>query len=504
MKGFDGWECGRPEEQARPSLRKDSSIALPCKPTSLVALFGSLSAVILQSSSSFKLSPLSVLVVPRLCQVLGNLKNAVLFLDDVWSGGLLDWLDVLPAGRMNRIFVTTRNVEVLERKHAVKMPIPMLPVEDSWKLFCWHAFWGADKVLAHLEGIAREVADECKGLPLALKVIGAAFAGKTEPTYWCRSLEKLKKAEVLSQEHEQQLLLRLEVSLEELPNLHSHLKDCFLYFAAFPEDAQVRVVEDLLDAWVGEGIVQGGKQTYDNPEDEAFELLGWLIARSLIELQPPKITSYMHQVFMTCKIHDVLRDLARYVLQHKEEPRNRDCLYEAGRNLECFPPQWTTTDSSQLSACRLSLSFNSLTELPQQLKAPELQVLFLRDNPLKEIPKAFFESFRSLKVLDLRKTLISKLPSALGHNLKQLVSLNLSSCINLEMIPDSTGEMRGLQRLDLSHCFKLASLPSSLSKLTGLQTLNLFLSFNVWDDKEPSLDVRVLLLGSRLPKEELP
>ena len=87
-----------------------------------------------------------------------------------------------------------------------------------------------------------------------LKVVGAALTGKREARQWQHALNKLKSAETLSPDHETQLFARLELSLNELPRLHPHLRDCFLYFAAFPEDFEVSMVSDLLDLWIGDGI----------------------------------------------------------------------------------------------------------------------------------------------------------------------------------------------------------------------------------------------------------
>ena len=429
-----------------------------------------------------------------LCGKLANCQKVLLFLDDVWQGQALDWLDVLPRSVEygNKMFVTTRNVEVLEAKHAAKFPIPMLNTKQSRMLFCFHAFpGGADNVPAELQLVVEEVADECKGLPLALKVVGSALTGKREARQWQHALNKLKSAETLSPDHETQLFARLELSLDELPRLHPRLRDCFLYFAAFPEDFEVSMVSDLLDLWIGDGIIgTSTPSSQKTSEDEAYELLGWLIARSLIELHSSPKNKYMASPeFMTCKVHDVLRDLARHTLHRNKAPQDRECLYEARRLLNEFPREWIAsltmhTASTKLSARRLSLAFNNLKELPRNLNAPYLQVLLLRDNePLVYLPKSLIASLRNLRVLDIRNTSISHLPRTIG-NLKLLAVLNLSECSLLKKLPHSIGKLKNLRCLDISRCKGLAWLPSKMFQLTNLQKLNLVAIASAWESKK--------------------
>ncbi|CAK9860190.1 unnamed protein product [Sphagnum jensenii] len=364
-------------------------------------------------------------------------EKLLLVLDDVWDGQLLDRVDVLPNRAACKVLVTTRNEEVLNHKHAAK-----------------------------------------------LQVIGRAFAGKTDVSYWHLSLLKLQNADILSDDHEVQLYLRLKLSVDDLPRIH--LKDCFLYFAAFPEDKEVKVEEDVLPFWLGERIV--GKNSDYNPVDEAYELLGWLISSSLIELHSKPSKSAMIPEFMSCKVHDVLRDLARYILQHNTATSERVCLYEAGRNLKCVPVEWAPPKGSKpsgtvtLSACRMSVMQSNLKDLPPKLfYAPKLQVLLLRDNPLTVIPDGFFCNLRNLRVLDLRHTFITTLPSSFG-DLKLLVVLNLSQT-ELAKLPPSLGNLSNLEQLNLDVCKKLDYLPSKLSSLTRLRILSVMASRDVWMDK---------------------
>lgn len=131
----------------------------------------------------------------------------------------------------------------------------------------------------------QSVADECKGLPLALKVIAGALAGKKAPGAWQLARKKLKQAEYRDNELEK-MYHRLQFSYDALQSVE--LKKCFIYFAAFPEDSAVDS-EKLVRLWAGEKMFQTGVDNdddiYMDPLEEGYALLDELIERSLIELR---------------------------------------------------------------------------------------------------------------------------------------------------------------------------------------------------------------------------
>ncbi|BFI30112.1 hypothetical protein MPTK2_3g09180 [Marchantia polymorpha subsp. ruderalis] len=433
-------------------------------------------------------------------QLQGQRKKLLLVLDDVWKSRILDVFDAFvnhSSSSGSKILVTTRSQELLDRKHATKIEVPMLKPEDSFRLFCWHAFSGVSNVPINLRKPAEDVAAECKGLPLALKVIGGTMAGKRDKRIWDLTLKKLKNAETLSSDHEMQLYHRLQPSVDDLSETHRHLKDCFYYFAAYPEDASVELVDDLISLWVGEGIL-GRRKDYP-PEDEAYELLGWLIARCLIELKVknPGIAAASSHEFMTCKVHDVLRDLARYNLQHDKVVHERVCLYEPGRQLTTFPQEWIPDDEVEikhLSAKRLSLMNNLIQELPSHLAAPELQVLLLRSNEnLSLLPRGFFLNLKQLRVLDLSRTRIQQIPDAAFSTMKRLVLLKLSYCAQLERVASTIEELEELRDLQIDNCKRLVSLPRAIKGLRKLENLNLSDTY-VWNGGASSKSITGALL----------
>ncbi len=106
-------------------------------------------------------------------------KRVFLVLDDVWKDKAFDSLD-LAKGDGSVTLLTTRDRSLLERASPHISQVHMTPLlkEDSWSLFCVHAFRSPSNVPSELKALAQSMAEECQGLPLALKVIGRANVWK--------------------------------------------------------------------------------------------------------------------------------------------------------------------------------------------------------------------------------------------------------------------------------------------------------------------------------------
>ena len=75
-----------------------------------------------------------------------------------------------------------------------------------------------------------QVQAECKGLPLALKVIGSSLYGQPHPA-WEGAKKKLLKGESISDYHKEGLLRCLETSIDALDE---EARECFLDLGSFP------------------------------------------------------------------------------------------------------------------------------------------------------------------------------------------------------------------------------------------------------------------------------
>jgi disease resistance protein RPS2 len=126
-----------------------------------------------------------------------------------------------------------------------EVQVGVLSKEDRWKLFCVHAFpRGFSNIPSQLQEVAELLADECKGLPLALKVIGGSMVGKSTRQEWEYQLNCLRESRQLPEQQEEEALFgRLKLSYDNLDNDNPMSKECFLGFVAFPEDWEVEMKE---------------------------------------------------------------------------------------------------------------------------------------------------------------------------------------------------------------------------------------------------------------------
>ncbi|XP_058185898.1 putative disease resistance protein RGA1 [Rhododendron vialii] len=126
-----------------------------------------------------------------------------------------------------------------------------------------------------LVDIGKQIAEKCKGLPLAIVTIAGILA--TEDKTLDVWEEVAKNFSMTIAKKQEGCMEILELSYNHLP---LHLKGCFLYIGAHPEDYEIPIRE-LIWLWIVEGFIQqseGGKSLEDVAEDY---LIG-LIDRSLV------------------------------------------------------------------------------------------------------------------------------------------------------------------------------------------------------------------------------
>ena len=89
---------------------------------------------------------------------------------------------------------------------------------------------------------------ECKGLPLALKVIGSSLQWEPHRSWEIafKKLKKLSNGEPVSRYQQKGLRRCLEISIGFLDDMG---RKCFFDLASFPED-QKNCADALLDIWV--------------------------------------------------------------------------------------------------------------------------------------------------------------------------------------------------------------------------------------------------------------
>jgi Leucine-rich repeat (LRR) protein len=399
-------------------------------------------------------------------------RRVFLVLDDVWEDKAFDSLD-LAKGKGSVTLLSTRNQSLLERGSPRISQVQMTPLskEDSWSLFCVHAFREPSNFPGELEVLAHLIAEECQGLPLALKVIGRAMYGKVSPELqWEPVLKKLRLSRMRERTVKEELYECLKLGYDVLSEDDERLKDCFLHFAAFPEDHEFSFT-DIVCHWVGEGWIPGNGE--DDPRADAFSLLKKLCERSLIEsIQLEEEFVVSDEYHLEFKIHDVMRDVAFYILKNDSGVPSAELLYlyQPGQNLKFLPQGLEGTLEQPSKVRRVSLYQNELQYLPENLYAPELVCVLLGGNPIYDLHSSL-NRFPKLRILDLRNGKFESLPEEIGE-LEDLVYLDLSYCFNLQTIPDTVRNLHKLKCLMIYCCTRLKYLPSGVVGLTSLQKLD--------------------------------
>ncbi|XP_010418098.1 PREDICTED: probable disease resistance protein At1g61190 [Camelina sativa] len=312
-------------------------------------------------------------------------KRFVLMLDDIWEEVDLEAIGVPFPTEENKCKVafTTRSQEVCGRMgdHDA-MEIKCLERDEAWELFKSKV---GDNTLSRYPGIvklARRVADKCRGLPLALNVIGKAMSSKTMVREWEHAMDVLtRSAAEFSSDMENKILAVLKFSYDSLGD--EQIQSCFLYCALFPEDETVHV-EDLIQLWICEGFL-GGYQVIKEVYNKGYAMLRTLIRANLLTE-----FSTGHVV-----MHDVVRQMALWIASGFGNQKET-FVVQANVGLVEIPKvkDWGAVR-------RMSLMKNKIVEIPcSSSKCSELTTLFLQENQLKSrILKDLFLQENQLKNL---------------------------------------------------------------------------------------------------------
>ncbi|XP_019189634.1 PREDICTED: putative late blight resistance protein homolog R1B-16 [Ipomoea nil] len=180
-------------------------------------------------------------------------RRYLIVVDDVWSHEAWDDIKLcFPTDTKGSILLlTTRDKKVARDTHSGKTPygLKLLNKEDSWFLFSRNLDFETrfPKSLGY-EGVGKEIAKQCKGLPLSIVVVAGILISKVSLGEW----ENIQKELALILTVDEQCTKIPALSYKHLP---SHLKPCFLHLGVFPEDSEMPV-KKLVRLWIAEGFVK--------------------------------------------------------------------------------------------------------------------------------------------------------------------------------------------------------------------------------------------------------
>jgi hypothetical protein len=225
-----------------------------------------------------------------------------LVLDDVWEPEVWTNLLRIPlhAAAAGVILATTRHDTVA---HAIGMEnlhrVDLMSADVGWEMLWKSMNVNEEKDVEKLQDMGYDIVRKCGGLPLAIKVTSSVLATKEKTENEWRKFIDRRAWSVGNLPTE--LRGALYLSYDDLP---SHLKQCFLYLALYPEDHYI-LRDDLIRFWVAEGFIE--EQQGQLLEDIAEEYYYELIYRNLLQPDPLRAD---HSRF---KMHDLLRQLAQHI-----------------------------------------------------------------------------------------------------------------------------------------------------------------------------------------------
>ncbi|KDP37117.1 hypothetical protein JCGZ_06173 [Jatropha curcas] len=394
-------------------------------------------------------------------------KKFILLLDDVWERVNLAKAGVPLPNKQNgsKIILTTRSEVVCSQMDALRrIKVEPLAWEKAWELFKEKVGEETLTMDPAILPLAKDVARECAGLPLALITIARAMACNKTPEEWRCALIDLRRSASDLQGMTDEVFPLLKYSYDKLPN--NKVRSCFLYCALFPEDFQINK-DDLIDYWICEKFWDD-EENEDVARDRGYHIIGTLVYACLLEEEGKYV-----------KMHDVIRDMALWIAC-KREKSTHNFLVRVGAQLTEAPKVrfWNGVK-------RISLMENSIQNLSEAPTSPDLLTLLLcRNFHLRDITSNFFQFMDALTILDLSNSSIQELPSGIAR-LPSLNYLNLGRT-SIRKLPCELKMLKKLKYLNLEHNVFLDMIPrqviSSLSSLQVLKMIHCGFFYEVTED----------------------
>ncbi|XP_047962020.1 putative late blight resistance protein homolog R1B-16 [Salvia hispanica] len=177
------------------------------------------------------------------------------------------------------------------------LDMKILDEYDGWNLFS-NIVFREESCPLELEDIGKKIVKACKGLPLAIVVIGGLLS-KSERTRESWELSEKDLSSIVNLDDYERCLQILYLSYSNLP---VHLKLCLLYMGSYDKDCVIRM-SYLIPFFVAEGFVKpiNGKCL----EETAEEYINELIDRNLLIVEKRKHCGKLKSF----KMHDLLRDV---------------------------------------------------------------------------------------------------------------------------------------------------------------------------------------------------
>ncbi|KEH34538.1 LRR and NB-ARC domain disease resistance protein [Medicago truncatula] len=394
----------------------------------------------------------------KLWKRLTNGEKILLILDDVW--GDIDFNEIgIPYSDNHkgcRILVTTRNLLVCNRLRCSKtIQLELLSDEEAWTMFQRHAGLTEISTKSLLDK-GRKIANECKGLPIAIAVIASSLKGIRHPEEWDRAIKSLQTPMHGADDELVKIYKRLKVSYDNMKN--ENAKRLLLLCSVFREDEKINT-KRLTRLGIGGGLFGEDYVSYEDARIQVVISKNKLLDSCLL------LEADQSEV----KMHDLVRDAAQWIANKEIQTvklynKKQKAMVEREANIKYLLCEGKLKDvfSFKIDGSKLEILIVSMHK-DEDCHNVEVDVL-----------NSFFENIRGLRVFHLihdhsysRLALSLLQPVQMMKNIRSL----LFKLVNLGDI-SILGNLRSLETLDLSYC-KIDELPHEIRKLEKFRLLNL-------------------------------
>ncbi|KAK9081181.1 hypothetical protein Syun_030544 [Stephania yunnanensis] len=410
-------------------------------------------------------------------------KKFLVVLDDCWHKDLDKWEDlILPlkvyGAAGSKVVVTTREKNVASTiGSSYTHDLQLLSNDQCLMLFESKAFVQGETKNSNLVKIGEEIVKKCRGVPLAVKVLGGLMRSKRTEQEWL----VIRDGEFweVGGDVQKQVIEILKLSYNNLP---PKVRQCFSYCSIFPKDYEIGK-NQVIRLWMAQGFLQISKEG-ELMEDIGEEFIRILCMISFFQFEDERVTDEGTESFykMHDLVHDVAQHISRFECKDLVDAKDKK-INENIRHISLISNNKTLEIPNCINKAKKLRSFylfssygdsydrlKVTTSLPKLLQLRFLRVLNLSRLPLKELPSSIGR-LKLLKYLDLSWSEIERLPSTI-FNLYNLHTFNLSNCEKLSELPKSVVTFTQLRHFYVYPIMKCES-PKGFNELTFLQTLDI-------------------------------
>ncbi|CAI9765709.1 unnamed protein product [Fraxinus pennsylvanica] len=348
-------------------------------------------------------------------------KRILVIFDDVWTGIDLENLGFSSSSHREglKILLTSRFEEVCRGMGALtNIKVEVLDSDEAFAFFKNISKISNDDT--QLLAIAKQVAEECKGLPLALEVVGKTLINSGLYA-WKDALYQLRNSRL-----EDKVYSSIEWSYKYLKS--DEHRSLLLLCSLFPEDDSIPIERLVRYAW-GLKLFKSTKklsQTRDRARTISDNL------KSCHLLLPG---DEEEEVIL----HDVIRDFCLSIASKGEH------WYTVKHDLVTEWPEHDADEYESYSA--IFLTFQGAIRLPSRFRCGNLKLLRMQSlwgAGVVNIPENFFDDMQELIVIDIDGLLIRS-PIQLSKGLR---TLHLDYCV-LGIGMSFFGSLKNLEILTL-------------------------------------------------------